>query len=79
MQHIAAHILEEQRRKTDGDYIRKLIRDLRAAVPGIGLRTTFISGLPNENEEDHAELRDFIREFRFERAGVFPYSKRRAR
>ncbi len=75
LQHIAAHILEEQRRKTDGDYIRKLIRDLRTAVPGIGLRTTFISGLPNENEEDHAELRDFIREFRFERAGVFPYSK----
>lgn len=75
LQHIAAHILEEQRRKTDGDYIRHLIRDLRAAVPGIGLRTTFISGLPGETEDDHAELRDFIREFRFERAGVFPYSK----
>ena len=75
LQHISAHILEEQRRKTDGDYIRTLLRDLRAAVPGIGLRTTFISGLPGETEEDHAELRDFIREFRFERAGVFPYSK----
>ncbi|MBR5522276.1 MAG: 30S ribosomal protein S12 methylthiotransferase RimO [Akkermansia sp.] len=75
LQHIAAHVLEEQRRKTDGDYIRQLIRDLRAAVPGIGLRTTFISGLPGETEDDHAELRDFIREFRFERAGVFPYSK----
>ncbi len=75
LQHIAAHILAEQRRKTDGDYIRTLIRDLRAAVPGIGLRTTFISGLPGETEEDHAELRDFIREFRFERAGVFPYSR----
>ncbi len=75
LQHIAAHILEEQRRKTDGDYIRRLIRDIRAAVPGIGLRTTFISGLPGETEEDHAELRDFVREFRFERAGVFAYSK----
>ncbi len=75
LQHISAHILEEQRRKTDGDYIRNLIRNLRAAVPGIGLRTTFISGLPGESEEDHAELRDFIREFRFERAGVFPYSR----
>lgn len=75
LQHIANHILEEQRRKTDGDYIRRLIRDLRAAVPGIGLRTTFISGLPGETEEDHAELRDFVREFRFERAGVFAYSK----
>lgn len=75
LQHIADHILEEQRRKTDGDYIRRLLRRLRAAVPGIGLRTTFISGLPGETEEDHAELRDFIREFRFERAGVFPYSR----
>lgn len=75
LQHIADHILEEQRRKTDGDTIRRLIRDIREDVPGIGLRTTFISGLPGETEDDHAELRDFIREFRFERAGVFPYSK----
>ncbi len=75
LQHIANHILDEQRRKTDGDYIRNLIRELRAEVPGIGLRTTFISGLPGETEDDHAELRDFIREFRFERAGVFPYSR----
>ncbi len=75
LQHIAEGILHSMRRKTDGDYIRKLIRDIRAAVPGIGIRTTFISGLPGETEEQHAELRDFIREFRFERAGVFPYSK----
>lgn len=75
LQHIADHILEEQRRMTDGDYIRRLLRDMRAAMPTIGLRTTFISGLPNETEEDHAELRDFMREFRFERAGVFPYSR----
>ncbi len=75
LQHIADDILSSMRRKTDGDYIRKLIRDIRAAVPGIGLRTTFISGLPGETAEHHAELRDFIREFRFERAGVFPYSR----
>ncbi len=75
LQHIADGILDSMRRKTDGDYIRRLIRDIREAVPGIGLRTTFISGLPGESEEQHAELRDFIREFRFERAGVFPYSR----
>lgn len=75
LQHISDHILAEQRRVTDGDTIRRLIRELRRAVPGMGLRTTFISGLPGETEEDHAELRDFIREFRFERAGVFPYSR----
>ncbi len=75
LQHISDHILEEQRRKTDGAYIRHLLHELRATVPGIGIRTTFISGLPGETEDDHAELRDFIREFRFERAGVFPYSR----
>ena len=75
LQHISDHLLESMRRKTDGDYIRRLLRDIRKRVPGIGIRTTFISGLPGETEEDHAELRDFIREFRFERAGVFPYSR----
>ena len=75
LQHISDHLLTSMRRKTDGAYIRRLLRDLRKRVPGIGIRTTFISGLPGETEEDHAELRDFIREFRFERAGVFPYSR----
>ena len=75
LQHISDHILHEQRRMTDGDTIRRLIRRLRERVPGIGLRTTFISGLPGETEEDHMELCDFVREFRFERAGVFPYSR----
>ena len=75
LQHISDHLLQSMRRKTDGAYIRRLLRDLRKRVPGIGIRTTFISGLPGETEEDHAELRDFIREFRFERAGVFPYSR----
>ncbi len=75
LQHIADDILASMRRKTDGDYIRNLLRDIRAAVPGIGIRTTFISGLPGETDAHHAELRDFVREFRFERAGVFVYSR----
>lgn len=75
LQHIADHLLAEQRRRTSGGYIRRLLTRLRGAVPGIGLRTTFISGLPGETEQDHAELCDFVREFRFERAGVFPYSR----
>ncbi len=75
LQHISANILDSMRRMTDGDYIRKLIDDLRERVPGMGIRTTFISGLPGETEENHAELRDFIRDYRFERAGVFPFSK----
>lgn len=75
LQHISDHILEEQRRKTDGAYIRQLLTRIRAAIPGIGLRTTLISGLPGESEQDHTALCDFVREFRFERAGVFPYSR----
>ena len=75
LQHIADHILREQRRRTGGDDIRRLITRLRREVPGIGLRTTFISGLPGETEQDHRELCEFVREFRFERAGVFPYSR----
>ena len=75
LQHISDHILREQRRKTDAAHIRALLRHLRESVRGIGLRTTLISGLPGETEEDHEELCDFVREFRFERAGVFPYSR----
>lgn len=75
LQHIAAHILEEQRRRTGPEHIKKLLRKLREEVPGIGLRSTFISGLPGETEADHAELCEFVKEFRFERAGVFPYSR----
>ena len=75
LQHISDDILSSMRRMTDGAYIRKLVTDLRERVPGMGLRTTFISGLPAETEEHHAELRDFMEEARFERAGVFPFSK----
>ncbi len=75
LQHISDHILREQRRRTDGAFIRDLLTRIRSAVPGIGLRTTFISGLPGETEHDHSELCDFVCEFRFERAGVFPFSR----
>jgi len=75
LQHISDDILKSMRRMTDGDFIRDLVRKLRARVPGMGLRTTFISGLPGETEEHHDELREFVTEFRFERAGIFPFSK----
>ncbi len=75
LQHISARILEEQRRRTSPAQIKALLHKLREMVPGIGLRSTFISGLPGESEEDHAELCAFVKEFRFERAGVFPYSR----
>ncbi|MGC4015422.1 MAG: hypothetical protein QM755_13030 [Luteolibacter sp.] len=48
---------------------------MRAGIPNLGIRTTFIVGFPGETEADFEELLEFIREFRFERAGVFSYSK----
>src|SRR5260370_12960999 len=52
----------------------ELIARLRAALPKLVLRTTFIVGFPGETEAEFAELCDFVRGTRFERAGVFPYS-----
>ncbi len=75
LQHISDRMLAVMKRKTDGDYIRDLLRRMRAGIPGLGIRTTFIVGFPGETEEDFEELLEFIREFRFERAGVFQYSK----
>ena len=75
LQHISDRMLTAMRRVTSGDYIRDLLRRMRAGIPGLGIRTTFIVGFPGETEEDFEELLEFIREFRFERAGVFQYSK----
>jgi ribosomal protein S12 methylthiotransferase len=62
-------------RETSGDYIRDLLKRIRAGIPGIALRTTFIVGFPGETEADVAELAGFIRETKFERLGVFRYSQ----
>ncbi len=75
LQHISDRMLTAMKRVTNGDYIRDLLRRMRAGIPGLGIRTTFIVGFPGESEADFEELLDFIREFRFERAGVFQYSK----
>ena len=75
LQHISDRMLTAMKRVTSGDYIRDLLRRMRAGIPGLGIRTTFIVGFPGETEEDFQELLEFIREFRFERAGVFQYSK----
>lgn len=75
LQHISDHMLTEMQRETSGDYIRDLIRRMRAGIPGIGIRTTFIVGFPSETEDDFQELLAFIDEFKFERAGVFQYSR----
>lgn len=75
LQHIHDDMLARMRRETSGQYIRDLIARIRAGVPGIALRTTFIVGFPGETEAHFQTLLDFIIETRFERLGVFTYSK----
>jgi ribosomal protein S12 methylthiotransferase len=75
LQHIHENMLERMRRETSRQYIVDLIRKIRAGVPGIALRTTFIVGFPGETGACFEELLDFIRETKFERLGVFAYSK----
>ncbi|MEO7317419.1 MAG: 30S ribosomal protein S12 methylthiotransferase RimO [Chthoniobacteraceae bacterium] len=75
LQHISDHMLLLMKRETDGAYIRDLIHRMRAGIPDLAIRTTFIVGFPNETEEDFNELLGFINEFKFERAGVFNYSR----
>jgi ribosomal protein S12 methylthiotransferase len=75
LQHISDPMLAAMRRETSSQHIRDLVRRIRSGVPGIALRTTFIVGFPGETEEDFATLLDFIGETRFERLGVFRYSR----
>ncbi len=75
LQHIHDDLLARMRRETSGEYIRELIARIRAGIPGIALRTTFIVGFPGESEEHFETLLEFIRTTRFERLGVFAYSK----
>ena len=75
LQHISDHMLGEMQRETSSQHIRDLVRAIRAGIPGITLRTTFIVGFPGETEADFAELQEFIRATRFERLGVFRYSQ----
>ena len=74
IQHINDAILKRMNRRGSGEMIRALFQKLRSAIPGVVLRTSLITGLPGEGEEEYAELCDFLREARIERAGVFPYS-----
>ncbi|PTY04200.1 hypothetical protein DB346_05045 [Verrucomicrobia bacterium LW23] len=75
LQHIADNMLNLMRRETDRKHIVDLIARMRAGIPGLSLRTTFIVGFPGETAEDFDTLMDFIRETRFERMGVFKYSQ----
>ena len=74
LQHIHENMLERMRRETSQKYIVDLIRRIRASVPGLALRSTFIVGFPGETDAYFKTLLEFIRETRFERLGIFTYS-----
>lgn len=74
-QHISDAQLSAMKRRHTKEEAYALIRNLRLAIPEIALRTTLLVGYPGETEADFAELETFVREVRFERLGVFPYSE----
>ncbi|MDQ2659963.1 MAG: 30S ribosomal protein S12 methylthiotransferase RimO, partial [Verrucomicrobiota bacterium] len=75
LQHIHDAMLSRMRRETSRQHIEDLIVALRAGIPGVALRTTFIVGFPGETEEEFETLLDFIQRVRFERLGIFKYSQ----
>jgi len=74
LQHASDSVLRAMRRGVTAERQRKLVEKLRARIPGVVLRTTFIVGFPGETDSDFAELCAFVRETCFERVGVFRYS-----
>ena len=74
LQHISTPILKNMRRGVDKEQTINFVTNARNRVPGIAFRTTFIVGFPGETEEQFEELCDFVKEMKFERAGVFAYS-----
>lgn len=75
LQHIHPLMLQRMRRETSREYIEDLLARLRAGVPGLTVRTTFIVGFPGETAAIFDSLLEFIRTARFERLGVFTYSR----
>jgi ribosomal protein S12 methylthiotransferase len=75
LQHVSDRMLQAMRRERSGDALRALLRRVRAAVPGIALRSSFIVGFPGETDDDVAALCDFLEETGFDRVGVFQYSQ----
>jgi len=74
IQHCNSKILKLMNRRGDGDFLRELFAKLRARIPGLVIRTSLITGLPGEGEEEFQELCEFLRELRLERVGAFAFS-----
>ena len=74
IQHISDRVLKRMGRKGDSKQIREVISKIKSAMPDAILRTSLIVGFPGETNEDFEELKDFVKETKFNRLGVFPYS-----
>jgi ribosomal protein S12 methylthiotransferase len=74
LQHVSRNILARMRRGGGRASYERLIERIRKRVPGVGVRTTFITGFPGETDRDFNELVDFVRTIEFDRVGVFTYS-----
>jgi len=74
IQHCNSKILKLMNRRGDGAFLRDLFAKLRARIPGLVIRTSLITGLPGEGEEEFQELCEFLRELRLERVGAFAFS-----
>src|SRR5438132_2049884 len=74
LQHASQSVLKLMKRGGNRSSLERLIERIRKRVPGIAIRTTFITGFPGETEEDFSELLTFIRNVEFDRVGVFTYS-----
>ncbi len=75
MQHISDRMLTAMNRHGDSKMIKSVVEKLRREIPDIVIRTTFIVGFPDESEEDFNELCEFVASSKFERVGVFTYSR----
>jgi ribosomal protein S12 methylthiotransferase len=75
LQHMSTNMLQRMRRGLGFDEQAALMEKLRERIPGLAIRTTFITGFPGETEADHQILLDYIREFQFDAMGVFRYSR----
>ena len=74
LQHISNRILKSMRRGVDKNGTVSLMQKFRTQLPGAALRTAFIVGYPGESEEEFTELKEFVRNTKFDRVGVFTYS-----
>ncbi|MCR5481774.1 MAG: 30S ribosomal protein S12 methylthiotransferase RimO [Clostridia bacterium] len=75
IQHASDNVLKAMNRRSTAKSIRNTLKKLKNAIPDIHIRTTLITGFPGETKEDFRELADFVEEMKFQRLGVFAYSK----